>query len=124
PGDSEAAEEPHLIRINTEFSLFRRWLNHVHGFTEGEVPSPVGPEQFAAAVADRAQNTDVWVDRFLRLCDRMAELTASAAPIDPEEAYHRYLGWLPFGYRAEEFYLTVGRDLDFRADYRSTPLGA
>ena len=125
PTGHEASQSPSLPRLIEAFDDFReRRYRKMRWATPADV-TPVTADEFAAASADLTAGglhagTDPWVLQFLTLNADMARLIRASAPGDLDDAYARYLQWLPFASRAQAFVAAVSLDLDYQPIYRGT----
>ena len=131
PTGSAPSSEPALLRLTDAFEEFRVRLQRALRWSPGAVPAALTPQEFDAVVTafergEPAADLDPWAVRFLTIDRRMAALTRSSAPIDRDEAYLRYVAWLPFEFQAQFVLASVSRDLDYQPIYRriaTTPDG-
>ena len=113
PSDSDVARQPLLTRL---ISQFERFIDYLHGQLKwpSEIPTPASIEEFSAALQGTAKKTDAWVERFLSLNHRMAQLTGPTRAQESAEVYGRYRQWLPFAYRCDRASSVVIQDLDYQ----------
>lgn len=131
PTGSDATKEPGLLQLTEQFEDFRLSLLRMLRRAAPPSPVPVSAEQFATAVTafeapGPHRALDTWVVRFLTVDRRAAALIGSTDPIDPDDAYRRYVHWLPFDFQAQSLLAVVSRDLDYQPVYRgiaATPDG-
>lgn len=116
PTGSEASELPGLDRLMNTVTRFQMWFVEIRHLHLAVTPEPVTREAFAAQVSGDGE--DEWVAHFLRMSKRMMELTADPDPIEPSDAYRRYLEWLPFAFQAQEILDWISHDLDYRPEER------
>lgn len=81
-----------------------------------EPPDPVPFETFEAALLRGKEPADWWLGRFLQMNAFMRDLVHLEGPPEPEEAYDRYLRWLPFAYHNRAFFETAAEDLGYELD--------
>jgi hypothetical protein len=118
PAGSSIAKEPLLVHLSSQFDRFVVYLHEQLGWTS-TMPEPVSYEDFSAAHCKKVETTDVWVARFLHLTAEMARLARLPATADSQEAYGRYLQWLPFAQRSVQVTLVVSLDLDYQPMLRT-----
>ena len=130
PTGHAGATTPLLDPVTYAFLELGDHLQRRLRWTSTDVPAVVDAERFvrlARGEADRDEH-DRWVARFLRLDRDMAALAAVEPAADLDDAYRRYVQWLPFAYRADQIATAVGRDLDYQpvivADHRFPVLPA
>ncbi len=131
PTSHPAALEPTLIPLTDRFLQFANYMHSVLGWTSTDVPETRSHEEFRRLVeqdielhhpagnrsAPPGESTDPWVARFARMNRRMSELAHLEPLTDLDDAYERYVEWLPFAYRAHQFTDAVSRDLDYQPVY-------
>lgn len=83
---------------------------------EEEPPKPVLFEEFEAHLAEDKEPADPWVGRFLEVDQFMRHLTHLDTPLDANELYARYKGWLPFAHRLYTFVRRVSEDLAYEEE--------
>lgn len=81
---------------------------------EEEPPKAVSFEEFEAHLAKDEEPADPWVGRFLQMNRFMRCIARVDAPVDPEELYARYEGWLSFAHRIYTFVQRVSEDLAYK----------
>ncbi|AMB58911.1 hypothetical protein AWU67_08555 [Microterricola viridarii] len=131
PGSNPVTQEPALLPLTVQFEKFEQYMHPLLKWQSTDVPQTVSAGDFAAQLqveTDRAKHArrrwarvqepgDPWVSRFVQVNDKMAELVGGTPIADVREAYNRYVHWLPFAYRAEQFSAAVSRDLDYQPVY-------
>ena len=123
PTGHEATRSPSLPRLIEAFDDFRDRRYRMMRWNAPAPPQPASRDDFSAAFATFSSGgpqatIDPWVLQFLVLNADMAAMIASGAPTDAADAYARYLGWLPFAFRAQAFVAAVSLDLDYQPVYR------
>lgn len=129
PASHPVAQEPTLRPLTDQFGRFEEYLHNVIQWQSTNVPETVGVTTFAVQVTDlsvnpgagpapwRADAPDPWVRRFVQMNVGMGDLVKKAPLTDLNEAYARYVDWLPFAYRAQQFTTAVAHDLDYQPLY-------
>lgn len=134
PKGHPVTQEPTLLPLTEQFENFRRYMHPLLRWTSADVPETVDPAEFRRQLdADargrgddgrhrrkRAIAIDPWVARFIQVNTDMAELVHDVALTDIDEAYDRYVEWLPFAYRSQQFSAAIIRDLDYQPIYSET----
>ncbi|MGX5697575.1 FUSC family protein [Agromyces soli] len=123
PSGHPASKAPAIERLIEAFDEFRERRYRMMKWDSPVSPEPLTRERFGeefAAFRDSGERRllDPWVLRFLVLNDAMAKTIRAEAPTDVDDAYARYLGWLPFAHHAQHFTADVARDLDYQPIYR------
>jgi len=113
PSDSDAAKQPLLVRLMSQFERFVDYL-HDQLHWPSEMPAPLSFDDFCAAHEGAVETPDIWAARFLQLSRDMERLAGRAGIHDSQEAYARYRLWLPFAYRCQCATSAVSRDLDYQ----------
>jgi uncharacterized membrane protein YccC len=118
PASHPVTQEPQLLPLTDQLDRFEQHLHGVIRWESTGVPEMVDAETFARQVMglrlDTRARTDPWVRAFVQMNDSMAKLVRSTPFLDLEEAHTRYVDWLPFAYRAQQFATAVARDLDYQ----------
>ncbi|GAA3634457.1 hypothetical protein GCM10022200_17110 [Microbacterium awajiense] len=121
---------PGLLRLEESLAAARRWISAEILHLEPLAP-PIPVERGAFAEAMRALHSeegpgaivDPWVAEFDTMCRAMARLTSAdrsddaALTADDDEAYHRYVEWLPFAVTTRRFNNALSADLDYQPLY-------
>lgn len=129
PRSHPVSQEPTLLLLTNQFEKFEE---HLHGLIQWQstgVPETVDTSTFARQVTDlrlnprtvpvpwRTEAPDPWVRGFVQMNVAMADLVKSTPLVDLNEAYDRYVEWLPFAYQAQQFANAVAQDLDYQPLY-------
>ncbi|AWB92321.1 FUSC family protein [Aeromicrobium chenweiae] len=129
PRSHPVAQEPTLLPLTDQFERFEEYLHELLQWQSTGVPETVDASTFAEQVTDlrinpgadpvpwRTAAPDPWVRGFVQMNVAMAELVRSRPLTDLNEAYERYVEWLPFAYRAQQFGAAVAHDLDYQPLY-------
>jgi len=137
PADNAVTREPVLLPLTQQFEQFADYMHPLLGWTSTAVPETVEREEFRRVIAldaerhaarpanaDRRLNAadkdrlDRWVCEFAQVNREMTALVHGEALVNGEEAYQRYVAWLPFAYRAHQFTTAISRDLDFQPVFK------
>ncbi|WP_022899161.1 FUSC family protein [Humibacter albus] len=126
PAGHAASQSPQIVRLIEAFSEFRDDRYVQMGWQSRIAPAPLSRERFVqerdAYSSHRLDvQLDPWAARFFALNDAMVSLAHDSIPDVPDDAYVRYVGWLPFASAAHQFVSDVGHDLDFQPIYRDDP---
>jgi len=133
PGSNTVTQEPALLPLTQQFEQFEGYMHPLLKWTSTAVPETVELEEFRRMIAldaerhagqspgmahglhgDAGDRLDKWVREFAKVNREMSALVHGEALVNIEEAYHRYVDWLPFAYRAQQFTAAVSRDLDYQ----------
>jgi len=116
PHGHPAAQAPYLPTLITGLDTIQSYLEE--RFLPGKlppVPKPASQERFAEAFASDEEPEDFLLRRFLHMEKFMRDLARLEKP-SPEEAYERYLDWLPFAHRNRAFFEATASDLGYDLD--------
>ncbi len=128
PTSHPATAEPTLLPLTDRFLEFADHMHPLVGWTSIDVPEMRSRGEFRRLIdadielhrtpgrrsAPPAESEDPWVACFARVNRNMSELAHLEPFTDLDDAYDRYVDWLPFAYRAQQFTEAVGRDLDYQ----------
>ncbi|AWB86141.1 FUSC family protein [Mycetocola zhujimingii] len=131
PASNPVTSEPTLIPLTDQFDDFATYMHPLLQWTSTDVPETVTAGEFSRQVraelakdrprarrrVQRRDDGDPWVHRFVLVNRDMARLAGIEPLEDIDEAYTRYVEWLPFAYRAQQFSTAVSRDLDYQPIY-------
>lgn len=131
PRSHPVAVEPMLLPLTDQFLKFADYMHPLLGWKSTDVPETRSRGEFRRLIEENielhrtagrrsappAESEDPWVARFARVNRRMGELVRLEPFTDLDDAYERYVEWLPFAYRAQQFTDAVGRDLDYQPVY-------
>ena len=131
PRSHPVTVEPMLLPLTDQFLKFADYMHPLLGWTSTDVPETRSRGEFRRLIgedielhrtdghrsAPPVESEDPWVARFARVNRKMGELVHLEPLTDLDEAYERYVEWLPFAYRAQQFTDAVGRDLDYQPVY-------
>lgn len=131
PKSHPVTVEPLLLPLTDQFLRFADYMHPILGWTSTDVPETRSREEFQRLIekdielhrtaGDRSgppeESEDPWVTRFARVNRKMGELAHVEPFTDLGDAYERYVEWLPFAYRAQQFTEAVSRDLDYQPVY-------
>ncbi|KRA23018.1 hypothetical protein ASD65_00215 [Microbacterium sp. Root61] len=132
PASNPVTQEPTLLPLTEQFDKFQAYMHPLLNWKSTDVPEALSRADFDRLIeADRklhgsmnrrraaklADAGDPWVTRFAGVNRDMGELVQEAPFVDLEEAYARYLQWLPFAYHARQFTIAVSKDLDYQPVY-------
>jgi hypothetical protein len=110
---------PHVFRLDALVEALAAVTADVERrfmFLEEEPPKPIAFEEFEAHLAEDKEPADPWVSRFLEVDQFMRRLTHLDTPLDANELYARYKGWLPFAHRLYTFVQGVSEDLAYEEE--------
>ncbi|HEX2054148.1 MAG TPA: potassium channel family protein [Actinomycetota bacterium] len=104
PSDDPISEEPWLRALKSAYEsisdeILERFLE-IDSWRPAD--QPLDAVSFARDLA-AGRSHDAMMARFLEMLKLMDELTECEQPRDPDEAYARYLEWLPFMSRVDAF---------------------
>ncbi|UPO77896.1 FUSC family protein [Arthrobacter sp. Helios] len=133
PGSNAVTQAPALLPLTQQFEQFEDYMHPLLNWTSSAVPETVELKEFRRMIALDAQRhavqpvrkaprwhtadddgLDRWVREFAKVNREMSALVHGEALVNIEEAYQRYMAWLPFAYRAQQFTAAVSRDLDYQ----------
>ncbi|GAA3863057.1 hypothetical protein GCM10022381_03900 [Leifsonia kafniensis] len=116
PTGHPASAIPVLIPLTFQFDRFGDYLHPRLRWRSSDVPETVAREDFVRQLAGSAseEHSDRWVARFRTLNREMADLAGTTPLHDLDDAYARYVQWLPFAYRSQQITTAVSRDLDYQ----------
>lgn len=132
PASNPVTQEPTLLPLTEQFDKFQAYMHPLLNWKSTDVPEALSRADFDRLIeADRklhgsmnrrraaklADAGDPWVTRFAGVNRDMGELVQEVPFADLEEAYTRYLQWLPFAYHARQFTIAVSKDLDYQPVY-------
>lgn len=116
PTGHPASTIPVLLPLTFQFDRFGEYLHPKLRWRSDDVPETVAHDEFVHQVSAHhaKQVDDRWVTQFRALNRDMAALADIEPFQDLDEAYERYVQWLPFAYRSQQIALAVSRDLDYQ----------
>lgn len=115
PADDPITEEPWLRALKSAYESISSEI--MERFLETDRWDPADkPADRATFVTDLTfgHSDDAMIQRFLEMLDFMEEVTELKHPRDPNEVYRRYVEWVPFVARIDEFGETIVRHLSPR----------
>jgi len=128
PASHPVTRQPTLLPLIDQFGKLADYLHDLVRWQSPEAPETVTSARFArqakGALAGEeprhrrrirdADDGDPWVRRFVQVNLDMAELAGAEPLADLDEAYDRYVSWLPFASRAQQFSDAISHDLDYQ----------
>lgn len=135
PSSNPVTKQPTLLPLTEQFTSFQEYMHPLLDWKSSDVPETVSEASFSRQIraefdpegengprrrrsrARRADDGDAWVRRFGQVATEMSNLAGVTPFDDLKEAYSRYVEWLPFAYRAQQFSDAVSRDLDYQPVY-------
>ena len=116
PTGHPASTIPVLVPLTFQFDRFGEYLHPRLRWRSDDVPETAARDDFTRQLASPSldKNSDRWVAQFRTVNREMAALAHIAPLQDLDEAYERYVKWLPFAYRAQQITTAVSRDLDYQ----------
>lgn len=125
PTRHAATGSPSIVHLAEAFDGFRERRYRKMKWQTAPVPAPLAQDEFTQQLtlfrtAGSRGGLDPMSVRFFVMNDEMAALIQQPSLADLDDAYQRYVQWLPFAHRSQQFVGDVSRDLDFQPIYRGS----